>query len=135
MRSKQNGARKMQKKRILLIDDEPDFTSLLKLNLEKTGAYELREENRGEHALTAAREFKPDLILLDVMMPNLHGGEVAAMLKGDEALKDTPLVFLTAVVSKEEAKESKGMIGGHPFIAKPVSLEQLMVSIEKYLRK
>ncbi len=125
----------MQKKRILLIDDEPDATRLLKLNLEHTGAYEVREESRAEHALAAAREFKPDLILLDVMMPNIDGGEVVAQLKADEELRDTPVVFLTAVVSKEEAEQHKSMIGGQPFIAKPVSSEEVMESIEKYLRK
>lgn len=125
----------MQKRRILLVDDEADFTSLLKLNFEKTGAYEVREENRGEHALATASAFKPDLILLDVLMPHKDGGEVAAQLKADEALKDTPLVFLTAVVAKEEAEGRSGMIGGHLFIAKPVSPEELIVSIEKYLPK
>ncbi len=125
----------MQKRRILLIDDEPDVTGLLKLNLENTGAYEVREENRAEHALATARAFKPDLIIVDILMPNLDGGQVAAHLKADEELRDTPVVFLTAVVSKEEAEQRKSMIGGHPFIAKPVSPEELMVSIEKYLRK
>ena len=125
----------MQKKRILLIDDEPDATRLLKLNLEHTGAYEVREESRAEHALAAAREFKPDLILLDVIMPNIDGGEVAAQLRADEELRDTPVVFLTCVVTKEEAEQRKSTIGGHPFIAKLVSPEELMVSIEKYLRK
>ncbi|MFB3108272.1 MAG: response regulator, partial [Candidatus Binatia bacterium] len=57
----------MMKKRILLIDDEPSFTRVLKLYLEKSGAYEVTEENRGEMALETARRFKPDLILLDVM--------------------------------------------------------------------
>jgi CheY-like chemotaxis protein len=123
----------MEKRRILVVDDEADFTSLLKLNLEKTGAYEVREEHCGEHALAAARAFKPDLILLDVMMPHIDGGQVAAQLKADRRLKDTPIVFLTAVVSKEEAKGQKGMIGGHRFITKPVTPEEVMASIEEYL--
>lgn len=123
----------MPKKRILLIDDEPDVTYLLKLYLEKTGAYEVREENRGERALAVARVFKPDLILLDVMMPNVDGGQVAAQLKADEKLKDTPVVFLTAVVAKEEAEKQQGWIGGKPFIAKPASPEEVLASIRKYL--
>ncbi len=123
----------MQKKRILLIDDEPDSTRLLKLNLEKTGSYEVREENRSEHALAVARTFRPDLVILDILMPNVDGGEVAAQLKADEALKETPLIFLTAVARKKEAEEAGGTIGGHPFIAKPVSLEEVIESIEKCL--
>lgn len=125
----------MQKKRILLIDDEPDVTGLLKLNLENTGAYEVREENRAEHALATVRTFKPDLIILDIMMPNVDGGEVAAQLKADKALKETPLVFLTAMATKKEAEEMGGTIGGHPFIAKPANLKELEELIEKQLRK
>ena len=123
----------MKKKRILLIDDEADFTSLVKLNLEETGEYEVREENRPEHALTAARAFKPDLILLDVLMPNVDGGAVAAQLKADRTLQDTPLVFLTALVSRGEAYARGNVAGGHPFVAKPVSPKELLAFIEQYL--
>lgn len=125
----------MKKKRILLIDDEPDFTHVLKLNLEETGRYEVVEENRPEYVLPIARAFKPDLIFLDVVMPHVHGGEVAEKLRADEAIKDTPVVFLTAVVSREEAERQDGVIGGHPFIAKPVSLDEVLLLIEKYLQQ
>src|SRR5712691_3253920 len=91
-----------QKKRILLVDDEATITRTLKLYLEGTGAYEVRAENRGSAALEAARTFKPDLILLDVAMPDMDGGDVAAQIRGDEALKDSPIVFLTALVKKQE---------------------------------
>jgi CheY-like chemotaxis protein len=77
----------MSKKRILLIDDDPSFTRLLKLNLEETGAYEVRTENRGTAALTAAREFKPDLILLDVVMPDMGGGDVAFQIGADRNVR------------------------------------------------
>lgn len=123
------------KKRILLIDDEPDFTDVVKLNLEETGGYEVLTENNPERTLAVARAFTPDLILLDVVMPNVDGGQVAARLKADEALKNTPLIFLTAVVSKEEARVREGVVGGHLFIAKPVSPEELLVFIERYLSK
>ena len=65
----------MSRKRILVIDDEASFTRNLKLNLEETGEYEVREENKGTEGLTAAREFRPDLILLDVIMPDMAGGD------------------------------------------------------------
>ena len=102
----------MMKKRILLIDDEPSFTRALKLHLEKSGAYEVTEENRGEMALETARRFKPDLILLDVMMPDVDGGEVASEIRSDAKLKNTPIVFLTAALAKDE----QGIISGFPFI-------------------
>jgi len=89
----------MMKKRILLIDDEPSFTRALKLHLEKSGAYEVTEENRGEIALETARRFKPDLILLDVMMPDVDGGEVASETRSDAKLKNTPIVILTAALA------------------------------------
>lgn len=121
----------MAKKRILLIDDEPSFTRMLRLNLERTGAYEVREENRGAKGLATATEFKPDLILLDVIMPDADGGTVAAQLRADKNLKDVPIVFLTAVVTKKE----EGMIGGRPFIAKPASASDVIACIERHLGK
>ena len=121
----------MAKKRILLIDDEPSLTRMLRLNLEKTRAYKVREENQGARGLAAAREFKPDLILLDVIMPDADGGEVAAQIKQDPNLKDTPVVFLTAAVTKKE----EGVIGGRPFLAKPVDVKEVIDCIEKHLAK
>ncbi|MCH7570164.1 MAG: response regulator [Deltaproteobacteria bacterium] len=119
----------MGKKRILLIDDEPSFTNVLKLNLEETGAYEVRTENRGKQGLVTARQFKPDLILLDVIMPGMDGGDVASEIQTDENLKNIPIVFLTAVAKKKE----EGIIGGRPFIAKPVTVEEVIACIEKSL--
>lgn len=124
-----------RKIRILVVDDEPDFTHLLKLNLEQTGAYEVREEHRAARALATARAFKPDLILLDVVMPEMDGGELAARLKADADLTDTPIVFLTAMVSQEKASQRSGLIGGHPFIAKPVGLEEVIACITRHLRR
>ena len=123
----------MTKKKILIIDDEVDLTMLVKLNLQKTGRYEVREENRALKGLSAAREFKPDLVLLDVMMPDLDGGDVLAQLKGDPNLTDVPVVFLTATVLKEEVAKKGGTIGGYPFIPKPFRAEVLLDRIEKIL--
>ncbi len=117
----------MSKKRILLIDDEPSFTRMLKLNLEETGAYEVRAENRGRFGLAAAREFKPDLILLDVKMPDLSGCDVAFLIGADRNVKDTPIVFLTAVAKKED------VIAGRAFIAKPVTVGKVIDCIENNL--
>ena len=122
----------MGAKRILIIDDEVGLTHLLQVNLQRAGAYQVRFVNRGSEALEAAREFRPDLVLLDVVMPDMDGGQVAAELQDDAQLKHTPIVFLTAIVSKGEAKTHRGVIGGLPFLAKPVSVQDVVRCIEQY---
>lgn len=124
----------MDKKRILLVDDDISFTRMMKLNLERAGAYEIRVENTGSHAVATAREFKPHLILLDVIMPEVDGGDVAAMLKDDPFLKDIPVVFITALVSGEE-NVSGGLIrSGYRFIGKLASEKEMLQCIEENLR-
>ncbi len=122
------------KKKVLLIDDEKDFTRMVKINLEGEGDFEVRVENSGAQGLAAARTFKPDLVILDILMPEMEGSEVAAQLRSDELTRDIPIVFLTAVATKEEVKTNEGVIGGHPFIAKPVEIKELVGVIREYIR-
>jgi len=122
-----------EKKRILIVDDEVSFARMVKLNLEKTGAFDVRTENKATYALAAAREFKPDLIILDVIMPNMDGGDVSNQFKRDRQLRDTPIIFLTATVSKREAGEGGLNSGGALFLAKPVSVETLVARINEHL--
>ncbi|MFC1632236.1 response regulator transcription factor [Candidatus Omnitrophota bacterium] len=122
-------------KKILVIDDEEKLTEMIRLTLEQDGQYMVMTENRGSSGLAAAKEFKPDLILLDVMMPDMEGPDVAAQIKADERVKNTPIVFLTAVVTKEEAAATGGLIGGYPFIAKPLNNEALISCIEEHIRR
>ena len=123
----------MATKRILLIDDEATLTRLLALNLQQAGDYEVRTENRGSQGLAAALAFRPDLVVLDVVMPDMSGGEVAAQISHDPRLHNTVVVFMTAIVSKQEAEKNGGLIGGHPVIAKPVATEELVAFIERHL--
>ena len=123
------------KKRILIIDDEASFTRMVKLNLEKTGQFEVRTENRAAGALAAAREFKPDLVLLDVIMPTMDGGDVARQIQSDRGLRGTPVVFLTATVSTREAGQGGLTSGGALFLAKPVSVDALVACINENVRK
>ena len=125
----------MERKRILIIDDEASFTRMVRLNLEKSGGFEVREENKATNALASAREFKPDLILLDVIMPTMDGGDIAAQIRTDRHLKGTPIVFLTATVSAREAGRGGLNSGGDLFLAKPVSVENLIHCINENLRK
>ncbi|MGD0017538.1 MAG: response regulator [Verrucomicrobiia bacterium] len=125
----------MAKKKILVVDDEGAMTRMLKRNLEATNRYDVRTENSSADALAAAREFLPDLILLDVIMPGLDGGGVAAKMREDQRLSKTPIVFLSAIVKKEETQATGGNIGGLTFLAKPVKLDDLVDCIEKHLGK
>ena len=100
---------------ILIIDNNRDFTHSAKLALERT-----------------AQGLKPDLILLDIAMPETDGGEVAARIESDPTLNRTPIVFLTALVTKAETKSGL-QIQGHPFLAKPISIPELIKGIEENL--
>jgi len=123
------------KKKILIIDDEVPFTRMLKMNLEKTGNYEVCEENISEDAVKTAKAFKPDLIFLDVIMPRMFGGDIAVKLKAEPELERVPIVFLTAYVKRRLVEEHDGYISGYPFLAKPASLEEIIDAIEKNIAK
>jgi CheY-like chemotaxis protein len=124
---------KSGKKRILAVDDRSSNTRLVRLYLEQTNDYVVREENDAKHALASAEEFLPDLILLDVMMPGLDGGDLAASLKASSKLNAVPIVFLTAAVTKEEVKAGDGQFGGYPFLAKPVVLTEMVACLKHHL--
>jgi CheY-like chemotaxis protein len=121
-----------EKTGILIIDDSRDFTYSAKRALERTGRYSVWEENDPAKAHQTAQRLKPDLILLDISMPETDGGEVAARIESDPGLHRTPIVFLTALVTKAEAKSGL-RIQGHPFLAKPISIPDLIEGIERYL--
>lgn len=121
----------MSRKKILVVDDEKGFSAMLKLNLESSGKYDVLIENESQKAIQAAIQFRPDLILLDVIMPYKEGPDVASELRDHASLYETPIVFLTATVTKEEVLQQGGRIGGHPFVAKPSHFSDLLQSIER----
>ncbi len=123
------------RRRILAVDDEPAFTRMLKLNLESTGRYEVVTVNWPEDALPAARKFQPELVLLDVFMPRMVGGDVATQLRKDPQFRTTPIVFLTAAIrsSTELVQEHAGVASDVAFIAKPASADEIIDAIEKHL--
>jgi CheY-like chemotaxis protein len=123
------------KKKILLIDDEEDFSQLVKMNLEEIGEYEVKTENRGINALKVAKEFKPDIILLDIVMADIGGGEIANKLENEKETKEIPIIFLSAIIDEKDTKDTGGLLAGHPLVAKPVSIERLIKVIEENLKK
>jgi two-component system OmpR family response regulator len=124
---------KIEKKNILVVDDQSRNTRLLKLYLEQTNAYVVLEENNPKAALTAAEKFQPHLILLDVMMPGMDGGELASRMRASPKLKGVPIVFLTAAVTKGEVEAKGGHLGGFPFLAKPVVLSEVLACLKQHL--
>ncbi len=121
-----------EKRRILLVDNDRESTHVVKILLERTGRYLVLEQNDATKAHQSARNFRPDVILLDIVMPETDGGEVAAQIQADPELQRTPIIFLTALVTKAEAKTGL-RIQGHPFLAKPISIPELIKGIEENL--
>jgi CheY-like chemotaxis protein len=113
-------------RRVLLIDDEQDVTDSLSMNLEATGEFEVKAINDPRQALDTAREFSPDVIVLDVVMPGMDGGDVQAALHADPTLKNTPIVMVTALVSNNDTSGGTVESGGVHMLAKPVRLETLL---------
>jgi CheY-like chemotaxis protein len=117
------------KKTILIIDDEEDFCHFVKLNLEQTGNFEVLTANNGQDGINLANRYLPDLILLDIIMPNMTGTQVAESIRNDKATKDIPIIFLTAIVKRGEVGARDYQFGGNYFIFKPVKLDELISEI------
>lgn len=122
-----------EKKRIFIVDDEPAITRLLKLNLEQTNEFVVRTENSARAALHAALEFHPDLILLDVIMPEMDGGYLASLMRDHSALRNVPRLFLTAAATKQEVRNTGGQIGGEDILAKPVCMSEVLERLRSRL--
>ena len=120
------------KRRILIVDDDANSTHLVKILLERSGPYVVLEENDPTKADQTAHDFKPEVILLDIVMPKIDGGELATQIEADRKLHDTPIIFLTALVTHVEANSGLH-IQGHPLVAKPISIPELINAIEKHL--
>ncbi len=126
------GSETKERRRILIVDDDANSTHLVKILLERSGPYLVLEENDPTKADQTAHDFKPDVILLDIVMPKMDGGELATQIESDRELHDTPIIFLTALVTHGEAKSGLH-IQGHPLVAKPISIPELIEAIEKHL--
>ena len=122
-----------EKAKILIIDDEEDFAYFIKLNLESTDRFEVLTSTSGQDGINLAMEKKPDLIFIDILMPEMHGTEVAEILLQNRATKSIPMIYLTAVATKKDVETKGGVIGGRQFIAKPVTAEELIEVIESVL--
>ncbi|MFH1459468.1 MAG: response regulator [Candidatus Omnitrophota bacterium] len=121
--------------KILIIDDEPDHCNFVKKNLEFRGSFTVFIAYSGEEGIALAKTDKPDLILLDLMMPAMCGTDVAILLQEDCLTKNIPIIFLTAIVTPEdvELKDIKN-IGGYNYMAKPADTKKLISGIVTVLK-
>ena len=120
--------------KILLIDDEDDVCFFLKGNLELTGEFDVLTTTSGKEGIEFARGEKPDIILLDLNMPEMSGDEVAQILSDGSDTKKIPIVFITALITKGEVgDDSITNIGGYNYVAKPVATKELVDVIRRIL--
>lgn len=118
--------RNMSKKRILIIDDEEDCCTMLKFNIEAATEYEALTATSGEAGLELIKTHKPDLVLLDIMMPGMDGIETLTRIKA--AAPDLPVAMVTAVYKEAEAKKCFDR-GAYEYITKPVDFEYLNTAL------
>ena len=120
-------------KKILIVDDEPEMLEMIELRMKKNG-YAVVTAVTGEECLEKAQKERPDVILLDVLLPGMSGFEVSKRLKADEETKDIPIIMVTALIGTDA--EEKGMErGAKYFISKPFDPEELVSEINKIVRK
>lgn len=123
----------MANKTILVVDDEKDLLDLIEYNLKKEGFDVLKAEN-GEEGIKKAKEHKPDLVLMDIMMPKMDGMEAVEIMRADDELKSIPIIFLTA--RSDEKTEVEGLNkGGDDYITKPISTTKLISRIKAVMRR
>ncbi len=119
-------------KKILVIEDEPHISNLVKVILEKNG-FEVLQSFVGEEGLNLAVQEKPDLVVLDVMMPNMDGFEVAKRLTGNEDTKDIPIVMLSSAAQFKD--KMKGIdAGAMDYITKPFDKDELLAKVKEYTK-
>ena len=122
-----------QARKVLIADDEPDIVEILKYNLEKEG-YQVVTAKDGDEAVSKAKQFVPDLAVLDVMMPRKNGMEVCEILRSQPMFKDTLIMFLTAL--SDEATQIKGLTSGaDDYVSKPVSPQVFISKVHSLFRR
>jgi len=121
-------------KKIMLVDDDADLINLLKIKLEKTGRYKVVYTTNGIRAQKMAQQESPDLIICDIDMPDMDGGEVKLALSENEQTRDIPVLFHSSLVSKSDVARSGGIIGGKQMISKSAEIKELITRIESLIQ-
>lgn len=124
----------MHNKKILIVDDEKEILDLLFQKLTQTG-YQVVKAVNGKEALLKAKTYSPDLILLDIVLPDIDGADVAKLLEEDPVLRKIPLLFMSGIVSKDDGVKSYVTVGGTKYTAipKPFNYEEMLSEIQEIL--
>ncbi|HYP26476.1 MAG TPA: response regulator [Blastocatellia bacterium] len=116
-----------KRKSILLVDDDHAVTDYLQLKLGKV--YDVLATNEPRAALAMARKEQPDLILCDIDMPDMGGGDVCRSLSDDEQTRHIPVLYLTSMVSRREVQVMGGQVGGRPGVSKQAPIDEILTRI------
>ena len=122
----------MKTYKILVVDDEKDLAKFMKLTLSANESFEVSIVSESSEVYSTVMECKPDLILMDIMMPGLQGNEIAEQIHQNPELKNIKIIFITALVKKYEVN-GEGFIGGRKFLPKPIEAEALMAAVKNEL--
>ena len=123
----------MEKKKIIVVDDEEDFFKMLKLNLEQTGQYDVLTLSSAKNIISQVNDFKPDVILLDLLMPEIGGIEACQMLNKDPVGSRVPIIALSAL-DKDVDKLKAYKVGVVDYLIKPASTDTIIKAIVKALK-
>ena len=121
----------IEKRRVLVVDDQPNVTDLVRLFLEKTNRYTVFVQNVSHSVLATAKQVKPHLFILDVDMPGKDGGDVARELSESREFATTPVLFFTSLISPSEAGKRETERGGKKFLAKPIDARSLVEAVDR----
>ena len=124
-------------KRLMIIDDEPGFTQMLAMNLKLSERFEIEVVNDARKALRKTVAFQPDIVLLDVIMPHLDGGDILTLLRSEPTLEGLPIILLTALVSKDQTVAGMGVAEevGLVMLSKTTKFDTLLKVIDSNLEE
>lgn len=120
-------------KKILIVDDDRDVLAVLEQRLGKAG-YEVIKASSGQEAIEKVKIQIPDLILLDLVLPDIDGGAIAQEIRQDAATKNIPIIFLTCLVTKDDEKRESHLMGNNFFVAKPYDHNELLKIIREHIK-
>jgi DNA-binding response OmpR family regulator len=123
----------MEKRKVMIVDDEENFLEITKINLEKTGKYQVETISDASGIISRVKSFNPDIILLDILMPKIDGVQVCKMLNEDPAGRRVPIIILSSLDTDRD-KLMMYKLGVVDFLVKPIEIDELISKIEKALQ-